>query len=203
MPDDTNDKLSRRDVLKAGARGVGFLAVGGMLGYVAKASAEENLVWQIDPLKCTACGNCATHCVLEPSASKCVHAFSICGYCELCFGYFDPEANTENPAAENQLCPVNAISRKRVTPERPYYEYLIDEELCVACGKCIQGCAEFGNGSLHLQLRHDRCLNCNECAIAEACPADAFVRVPASEPYLMKDELLNKPVGERTKEGEH
>ena len=34
---------------------------------------------------------------------------------------------------------------------------------------------------------HDRCLNCNECSIAVACPSRAFVRVPAGSPYLLKD----------------
>ena len=47
-------------------------------------------------------------------------------------------------------------------------EYIIDEELCIGCAKCVKGCAAFGNGSLHLQVRHDRCLNCNECTIATA-----------------------------------
>ena len=27
------------------------------------------------------------------------------------------------------------------------------------------------------------CVNCNRCAIADACPSDAFVRVPADDPY--------------------
>ncbi|MHC4761400.1 MAG: hypothetical protein ACYS9H_08680 [Planctomycetota bacterium] len=34
------------------------------------------------------CGNCATHCVLNESAVKCVHAYAMCGYCDLCTGYF-------------------------------------------------------------------------------------------------------------------
>ena len=37
-----------------------------------------------------------------------------------------------------------------------------------------------------MQVRHDRCLNCNECAIAVACPSQAFRRVPAADPYLLK-----------------
>jgi electron transport complex protein RnfB len=47
-------------------------------------------------------------------------------------------------------------------------------------------CAQFGNGSLFLQVRHDRCVNCNQCAIAVVCPAGAFRRVPAAQPYLLK-----------------
>jgi electron transport complex protein RnfB len=44
----------------------------------------------------------------------------------------------------------------------------------------------FGNGSLYLQVKHNLCVHCNECAIATACPSDAFRRVPASDPYLLK-----------------
>jgi len=133
---------------------------------------------------CVQCGRCATECVLEPSAVKCVHAFSMCGYCELCFGYFLPGAKRLDEAAENQTCPTGAITRRFI--EEPYFEYTIDEELCIGCGKCVKGCNTFGNGSLFLQVRHDRCLNCNQCSIATACASDAFRRVPASRPYILK-----------------
>ena len=66
----------------------------------------------------------------------------------------------------------------------PYFEYTIDENLCIGCAKCIEGCRLFGNGSFHLQVRHDRCVNCNECRIGKACPGDAFYRAPASDPYF-------------------
>jgi len=65
-------------------------------------------------------------------------------------------------------------------------EYNVEESLCNGCGKCVKGCTVFGNGSLFLQVRHDRCLNCNECSIAAACPSQAYKRVPANEPYLLK-----------------
>jgi hypothetical protein len=29
-------------------------------------------------------------------------------------------------------------------------------------------------------------VNCNECAIAAACPADAFIRLPTDHPYVIK-----------------
>jgi electron transport complex protein RnfB len=89
-----------------------------------------------------------------------------------------------NTGAENCLCPTAAI--KRTFVEDPYYEYSIDEKLCIGCAKCVEGCNRFGNGSLFLQVRHDRCVNCNECSIAQVCPGDAFRRVPASHPYLLK-----------------
>ena len=151
------------------------------------AVAARRTVWQIDPYKCISCGNCATKCVLDISAVKCVHSFPMCGYCKLCTGYFEPDPNALNTGAENQLCPLGAIQRKYV--EDPYYEYTIDESLCIGCAKCAKGCDAFGNGSLYMQVRHDRCLNCNECSIAVACPSGAFKRVPADEPYLLKHEL--------------
>ena len=70
-------------------------------------------------------------------------------------------------------------SQSRTYVEDPYFEYKIDEEKCIGCGKCVKGCLSFGNGSLFLQVRRDLCKNCNECRIAKACPADAFVRVMA------------------------
>jgi electron transport complex protein RnfB len=122
--------------------------------------------------------------VLDLSAVKCYHDFPMCGYCKLCFGFFQTEPSALDEGAENQMCPTGAVQRAFV--EEPYYEYEIDEALCNGCGKCVAGCKRFGNGSLHLQVRHDRCLNCNECAIAKACPSNAFLRVPASQPYLIK-----------------
>ena len=108
----------------------------------------------------------------------------MCGYCDLCGGYLKADTRTISTAAENQLCPTNAIRRKFI--EEPFFEYTIDEPLCIGCAKCVKGCSAFGNGSLQLQIRHDRCVNCNECSIARLCPSEAFSRVPASSPYLMQ-----------------
>jgi len=150
----------------------------------ARTPKLQRTVWQLDPAKCIQCGQCATQCILQQSAVKCVHRFEMCGYCKLCFGFFLPGAASLTSAAENQVCPTAAIKRKFI--EEPYFEYTIDEALCIGCGRCVKGCGAFGNGSLVLQVRHDRCVNCNECAIARNCPADAFRRVPANEPYLFK-----------------
>ena len=179
-----NRPVTRRQFLRNGARVAALTGLGGLVGVVAGRSAAKGTVWQIDPQKCVRCGNCATHCVLEQSAVKCVHAYAICGYCQLCTGYFEPEPNDLNTGAENCLCPTAAIKRTYV--EDPYYEYTIDERLCIGCAKCVEGCNRFGNGSLFLQVRHDRCVNCNECAISKVCAGDAFRRVPADQPYLLK-----------------
>lgn len=160
--------------------------LGVFVGGIASRATAQTTVWQIDPSKCVRCGNCATHCVLEQSAVKCVHSYSICGYCQLCTGYFEPEPNSLTTAAENQLCPTAAIKRTYV--EDPYYEYDIDESLCIGCAKCVEGCNRFGNGSLYLQIRHDLCVNCNECAIARSCPTEAISRVTVAHPYRLKTE---------------
>lgn len=148
------------------------------------AAHFRQTVWQLDPSKCIQCGRCATECVMTPSAVKCTHVYAMCGYCDLCGGYLKPDSKEISTAAENQLCPTNAIKRKFI--EEPFFEYEIVEALCIGCGKCVKGCGAFGNGSLQLQVRHDRCVNCNQCSIARNCPAGAFSRVPASHPYLLK-----------------
>lgn len=179
-----NSKLTRRSFISNSIRGACLLGLGGISGLIASRARTSDTVWQIDPYKCIQCGKCADNCVLEISAVKCVHNYAMCGYCRLCTGYFEPQPNALNTGAENQLCPTGAIKRTYV--EDPYYEYTIDESLCVGCGKCVKGCESFGNGSLFLQIRHDRCLNCNECLIAKACPSDAIKRVSAKNPYILK-----------------
>jgi len=177
-------KPNRRDFLKSGLAVAAGIGTGAACAALGRRSAGSSYVWQLDPSKCVQCGRCATNCVLSPSAVKCVHAYEICGYCDLCGGYHQPKVKSTETGAENQLCPVGAI--KRTFVEDPFYEYVIDEDLCVGCGKCVKGCAAFGNGSLYLQVRHDRCVNCNECSIARQCPADAFRRVPVDQPYIPK-----------------
>jgi len=186
MSDALQKKLTRREALRGAAGGaalVGLGAAAGALGGLGRARGGER-VWQIDPQACVQCGNCATQCVLEPSAVKCVHAFELCYNCDLCFAYFTPEHTARTTGAENQVCPTGAITRTYVRDEK--YLYTIDESLCVGCGKCVKRCNEQGAASLYLQVRHDRCLNCSQCTIAAACPADAFRRVPAETPYLPK-----------------
>lgn len=175
--------LTRRQFLVNGARASVLAGLGGVSALVVTRASAGHLVWQLDPGKCIQCGRCATDCVLTPSAVKCVHVYAMCGYCDLCGGYFKPDTKTLNTGAENQLCPTSAIRRKYI--EDPFFEYSIEEPLCIGCGKCVKGCGSFGNGSLQLQVRHNICVNCNECSIARNCPSDAFSRVPAGSPYLL------------------
>jgi len=159
------------------------LAVTGVLGG-RTFSRETEYFWQIDPSKCTFCGRCETDCVLPMSAVKCVHAVRVCGYCDLCGGYYRANVKELNTAAENLMCPTGAI--KRTFVEDPYFEYMIDESLCNGCGKCAKGCNAFGNGSLYLQIKQELCTNCNECSIRKVCPADAIQRVTISKTYDLK-----------------
>jgi electron transport complex protein RnfB len=189
VQDKSDNPLKRREFLRSGLNMLAGLTVSGIAGILVAKSDSEDLVWQIDPNVCVQCENCAINCVRHHSAVKCVHSFSVCGYCDLCSGYLQPGAKSRDTAAENRLCPVGAIKRTYI--EEPYFEYTIDEELCIACGKCVKGCAAFGNGSLQLQVRHNLCNNCNECSIARSCPSKAYRRVPASRPNLMRGEEGN------------
>ena len=185
MPAEQNEqKLSRREFFSKALRWLTVAVLGGGAGLAGSKSLLSDTVWQIDPDICVQCGNCSIECVLTPSAVKCVHAYEVCGYCDLCSAYLRFDFLARDTAAENRLCPAGAIKRTYI--ENPYYEYTIDESLCIACGKCVKACAAFGNGSLFLQVRHDRCQNCNQCSIARNCPSGAFKRVPADTPYLLK-----------------
>ncbi|MBF0409028.1 MAG: twin-arginine translocation signal domain-containing protein [Candidatus Riflebacteria bacterium] len=190
--ENNTSKITRRDFLKQCIR----LSAAAVMTCTAfqltsrPSASSGNHTWQIDPKKCIQCEKCSTECVLTPSAVKCVHLYEKCGYCYLCSGYLIKGATNLDTAAENQLCPTGAI--KRTFIEEPYFEYKIDETLCVACGRCVNNCRAFGNASLILQIRHDLCQNCNQCRIALSCPAEAFTRVPAKTPWLYDKKANSK-----------
>jgi electron transport complex protein RnfB len=187
-----SSSVDRRQFLGNAARVSGLAVAAGAAGFLAGRSGQADQTrWQIDPDKCIGCGNCATYCVLDESAVKCVQCFDMCGYCDICTGYFDTNYMDLSTAAENQLCPTGAVVRHFIEEKagQRFYEYTIDLPLCIGCGLCVKGCALM-NGSLYLQVMHDRCVDCNECAIAAACPSRAFGRVPRETPYRMKKQAL-------------
>lgn len=185
MEEKKNKYQTRRDFVRTAGKILVASPLVVIPAILIRKTNSSAYVWQIDPLKCTQCGQCKTHCVMTPSAAKCVHAYPMCGYCDLCGGYLRQGVKTINTAAENQMCPTGAIVRTFV--EEPYFQYTIDEKLCDGCAKCVKGCADFGNGSLYMQIKHDLCLNCNECSIARACPSNAISRIPAKVAYLEKE----------------
>ena len=195
MTDQKPDKIiNRREFVKKGLGTAAGVSLAGVAGVLSFNSTTEELVWQLDPSICVQCEKCSTSCVLHESAVKCVHSYSMCGYCDLCSGYLQPGAKSRDTGAESQLCPTGALKRTYV--EDPYFEYVIDEELCIGCAKCVKGCGSFGNGSLYLQVKHDRCVNCNVCSISRVCSSQAFTRVPASKPYILRGDEIKKQTGE-------
>ena len=180
-----NKMITRGKFLKKCLSGGAAAVLAGTAGYLGLRDAVAgDYVWQIDPSKCVQCNLCETSCVLKVSAVKCIHANTVCGYCDLCGGYFRQNVKNLTTGAENTMCPTGAIQRKFV--EDPYFEYTIDEDLCNGCAKCMKGCGSFGNGSLYIQIKQDICTNCNDCAIARVCPSEAIKRIPASQGYLFK-----------------
>ena len=182
------ETTTRRSLLKTCCR-TGIAA--GLLGFVGVLGAKKKIdpstpVWQINPEKCTNCGACAHQCNKTVSAVKCFHDFAMCGYCDLCTGFFDPQPFTRDEGAENQQCPVDAFLRTEVEP--PYFEYKIDHDLCVGCGICTDGCSKLGNGSLFLQISLKECLQCNQCQIALHCPTKAIEQIPAGQAYKLRAE---------------
>jgi Na+-translocating ferredoxin:NAD+ oxidoreductase subunit B len=190
-----NKYQTRRDFVKNAGRVAIILPLVTIPVLLARKTKVSEYVWQIDPYKCTQCGQCKTNCVLTPSAAKCVHAYEMCGYCDLCGGYLRQGVKTISTGAENQMCPTGAITRKFV--EEPYFEYTINEALCDGCAKCVKGCGDFGNGSLYMQIKHDICVNCNDCSIARSCPSNAISRIPATAQYMPKEKKQKEKNGEK------
>jgi Na+-translocating ferredoxin:NAD+ oxidoreductase subunit B len=188
-----NEKQTRRDILRHTARAAGLLGLGGGALYLSQKAGRAD-VWQLNPQTCInsklgatnveVCQSCATECVVALSAVRAINDHEKCGRCYICPAYFDIMSELDEEWLPSQkLCPRDAIERKSIgevdedDPANNYYEYLIDDEKCNGCGKCVMGCKEpAGLGSICLEVRHDVCVDCNRCAISAVCPEDAYFR---------------------------
>lgn len=180
-----SEKSSRREFIERSFRVAGIAGIGGAAALLARRAAS-NSVYQVDPNRCVACDLCRTSCVLSHSAVKAVNEFSKCGYCQLCPAYYDVTSMPDEIGLPTgKTCPRDALIRRIVgevdelDPNNNYYEYDIDEELCDGCGKCVKACQPpAGNGSLRLEVRYNRCYECDACTIQTACPEDAIILIP-------------------------
>lgn len=181
-----SEQTTRRQFIDRSARIVGLAALGATAGLLTRRASAQP-VYQVDPYKCIACDLCKTSCVLPLSAVKAVNDFKKCGYCMLCPAYMDVTSKPdERGVPSGKICPQDALKRRVVgkvdeeDPNNNYYEYDVDETLCTGCAKCVKACKPpLGNGSLRLEIRYKRCVECNECAILVACPENAIVRIEA------------------------
>lgn len=187
------DQTTRRELLGHAARGAVILGLGGLAARLGLKATREG-AWYIDAERCInsrlgavgvdVCERCATECVLSLSAVRAVNDHARCGRCYICPAYFDVKsAITTDGLPSAKLCPRDAIERKPIgwidewDPANNYYEYIIDEERCNGCGRCVMACKEpAGLSSIRLEIRHNLCVDCNRCSIAQACPEEAYDR---------------------------
>jgi electron transport complex protein RnfB len=190
-----NAKPSRRATLKGLTRAAALTGMGAAAAFLTR-KAQGQVVWQVDSARCLnsrlgevgvkVCDLCLKECVVTQSAVRAVNEFSQCGRCAICPAYFNvSSAVGPDGLPSEKLCPRDAIARKpigEVDPSDPannFYEYVIDEQKCDGCGKCVMACKEpAGLGSIRLMVRHNLCVDCNNCTISLACPKDALVQLP-------------------------
>jgi electron transport complex protein RnfB len=193
--------VSRRKALQQLARGTAVAGMSGAAGYLVH-KAQGQIVWQVAGAKClnsrpgeagvNVCELCLKECVVANSAVRAVNEFSKCGRCYICPAYYNVKSAVDREGLPSgKLCPRDAIARRPIgdvdpaDPANNFYEYVIDENKCDGCGKCVMACKEpAGLGSIRLRVRHNLCVNCNRCAISQACPKDALYQAPVSKAVI-------------------
>lgn len=201
------DDVSRRTVLDKAVRGIALAGIGTTAAYLVK-KAEGQVFWQVDAARCInsrldavgaeVCELCTKECVVSQSAVRAVNEFSKCGRCYICPAYYNVKSAVDKSGLPSEkLCPRDAIARKPIgyvdpsDPANNFYEYIIDEEKCDGCGRCVMGCKEpAGLGSIRLVVRRNLCVDCNMCAISTACPKDALTQTfvnRAIDPPMAKE----------------
>jgi electron transport complex protein RnfB len=175
----------RRKFIQFGGQLIGAAVLGGGAWRVFTGSDPEAefsqptgpYVWRINLDKCTFCGKCETACVRKPSAVKAVNDQTKCSYCVACYGHL-AELTVASEWIESKgvrVCPTDAVIRKEFSGGKDgYHLYTIDQEKCIACGKCTKRCNELGTKSMFLLIRPDLCIGCNRCSIMAVCPENAI-----------------------------
>lgn len=180
---------SRRNFFRRGGQLLGATALSAAAFRVFSPPSEDavfiaqgrRFAWQINPDACTSCGLCETACVRKPSAVKALNDPKKCSNCVVCYGHITNKYidSDQIDSDGERVCPVDAVSRINFSGGKDgMFLYAQDPKICIACGKCAKRCNEHGTKSMFMAIRPDLCLNCNECAIAVACPANAIERIP-------------------------
>lgn len=206
MAEENNkQQVSRRHFIKVAGRALCGVALGGIMFRVAgghltgsPVGPNSRFVWQIDPQKCSFCGDCETSCVRRPSAVKAVNDQIKCSNCVICYGHiFDKRIDSDKVMSHGRrVCPHDAVTRVPYSGgDEGYFIYDIDHKKCTACAKCAKECNQFGTASMFLLIRPDLCLACNKCSIASRCPEGAIERLHfGSEDNFRGIYELEKPV---------
>jgi len=168
---DSSKEVTRRDLLRDAA-GVFLLGFGYNRRSPDDRGRDRRVVWarSIRTPASPAIAAPRAACSRSPRSSACTA--SHVRLLRAVNGYFEPQPNALKPAPRNQLCPTGAIRRTFV--EDPYYQYEDPGALCIGCRQVRQGCTAFGNGSLHMQVRHDRWT-------ATSAPSPGLPRRPVSQ----------------------
>ena len=131
--------------------------------------------WGINNEDCVGCGGCATTCVLPKSAVIAVMNDEICAHRADCPAFFKGGKIREDREYDN--CPTGALIR--TDNGDGTFNYSIDEDKCIGCGKCTKLCQRKGEGALTLVIDGDKCVDCDLCQISVQCPTDAVNREKA------------------------
>ena len=192
--------MNRRKSLAIGGQILGASALAAVTARLFSHPNKDSIpqkrrfAWQINPEKCFACGRCASACVRKPSAAKAVNNIKACNNCVACYGHIaDPYMESEKIDSEGKrVCPVDAVKRINLTGEIDgYFEYQQDHAQCIGCARCVRQCKAHNDeyASMFMIIRPDLCLGCNECSIAQKCPANAIERIPLEAASTFKHPL--------------
>jgi electron transport complex protein RnfB len=183
--------IDRRKFLIKSGRALSSIILGGIAYRIVgthlskeDVGPKSRYIWQINPDKCTFCGKCETLCIKTPSAVKAVNDQKKCSFCVVCHGHIKETGVASDKIMEEgiRICEHDAVTRKAHSGGvNGYFIYDIDDEKCVACGKCAKLCNEKGTQSMFLIIRPEFCLNCNSCEIAKHCPEGAIEKLYIAE----------------------